>query len=356
MEKSSGKKRRRNPLVVGVAALVLLVIVAVPGLWWLARNQVSVAVASAQRDAAREGIMLDHEGLSFSGFPLYISAAVANPKADWAEGLWRGPESMTGETSFTDPTNIRFNASGRHVLDVGTLSFTADSQEALAVLDVGQQGPEALQASLRDTALQLAGGLGVDLGDARLQSLDLFAAPLSPLTNASQATNVSLDLAGLSLPQALGARLPEMGTTIEEGSLRAVLSGPLTPGPPPSMLQAWRQGGGVLRLQQLTLTWGPVALEARGTLGLDDRLRIEGTLDLQIAGFPTLLNSLAALSILDRSIARNYGGLLGGMARPRNGKQGRWLSIPLIFQDGQAFLRLPFAKIPVARLQPLVRI
>lgn len=349
MEKSSGKKRR-HPLVVAVAALVLLVIVAVPALWWLAQNQVTAAVLSAQRDAAREGITLDHSGLSFSGFPFYLSAALANPKADWRGGRWQGPDSLTGETSFTNPTNIRFDASGKHALDIGALSLTADSQEALALLEVGQQGLEAIEANLGQTELQLAGGLG----DARLQSLDLSASPLPPLTDASQTTAIALDLAGLSLPQALGAQLPGLGTSIEEGSLRANLSGPLTPGPAPQVLRYWRQNGGTLDLQRLTLTWGPVALEAAGKLSLDDLLRPVGTLNLQVAGFPALLEGLAALGRLEPALAKTYGGLLGGMAQPRSGKQGRWLALPLVLQDGRAFLRLPFGKIPLAKLQPLV--
>ncbi len=350
MDKSSGKKRRRHPLVVGAAALVLLVIVAVPALWWIAQNQVTAAVVAAQHDAGREGITLDHDGLTFSGFPFTISAALARPKADWQGGHWEGPEVLTSETSFTDPTSIRIDASGRHALDIDALSLEVDSREALAFLEVGKQGPEALQANLRQTEIQLTGGLG----EASLQSLELTAAPLPPLADASQTTALALDLTGLSLPQALGAQLPALGTSIEEGSLRANLSGPLAPGPAPQVLQYWRQNGGTLDLQRLTLTWGPVSLEAAGRLSLDDLLRPVGTLNLQAAGFPALLDGLAALGRLDPALAKTYGGLLGGMAQPRSGMQGRWLALPLVLEDGHAFLRLPFGKIPLAKLQPLV--
>ncbi len=350
MEKNSSKHRRRNPLVVGVGALVLLVIVAVPALWWIARDQVSNAVAAAQYDAARQGYTLTHQGLDFSGFPFHLSAALASPRVDWGQGSWRGPGNITGETSFTNPTAVRLDGSGQHELSIDRLSMTIDSREALAVIGVGKQGAEAIEAALRDLDLQLDQGLG----QARLESLELAAAPLPPLKQDGEAMAVSLDLKNLLLPKVLGLRVTELGGRVQDGSLRAEVTGPLRPGPTPQMLANWRDGGGKLDLKSLLIHWGPVAIEAKGKLGLDSKMRAEGRLNLQISGFPKLLNALAQLGKLDPVLAGTYGGLLGGMAQPRNGKSGRWLAIPLVLQNGQAFLSTPFAKIPLARLQPLV--
>ncbi len=349
MAKREGR-RRRHPLVLGAAALLLLAVVAVPVIWWIARDQVASALENAQRDAARDGIELRHEGLSFSGFPFHLSAVVAKPGAAWSGGSWQGPESLQGETSFSDPTLLSFDGSGRHRLILDGLPVTIESRKAEALIEVGSAGPVAVEAALADTEILFDQAVG----KASLDALFLAAAPLPPLSDAAQQTAIALDLSRLTLPAVLGAAFPSLGAVIESGSLRARLSGPLLPGPAPESLQAWRLGGGFLDLESLALAWGPFALEGRGRLQLDEALRPAGELRLEIAGLTAVLDTLADLGRLEPALARTYGGLLGGMARERSGREGRWLAVPLVLRDGRAFLKLPLGQIPLARLSPIV--
>ncbi len=348
--KTERRARRRHPLVIAAAALLLLVVAAVPAIWWIARDQVAGALDNAQRDARKDGITLAHQGLSFSGFPFQLSATLNRPRATWSDGSWQGPEQMVGRTSFSDPTLLRFDGKGTHRLVLDGLGFTIDSEQADALVEIGSAGAEGLQAALADAKVDLDQGLG----QALVKRLDLAAAPLPPLSDPTQRTTVVLNLEQLTLPQVLGAAIPDLGAEIQSGSLRALLTGPLKPGPAPMMLRAWRDGGGYIDLEQAELTWGPFSLEAGGRLTLDQELRPTGTLNLDIAGAPAVLKALAAAGKFDPSQARTYGKLLEGIAQPRDGKPGRWIALPLVLRDGHAYLQLPLGRIPLARVSPVV--
>ncbi len=343
------KSRRRRRLTIGGGCCLAVIVLAVVAIWWIARGEVAAALVQAEQQAKAEGYDFRHNGASFSGFPLQLEVSLDQPEVAWNGGKWRGPTAVTGGAWLTDPYSIRLAGPGPHRLELGPLNLEIDGRVAEALVEVGSKGAEALELKIRDADIVVIGGSGT--GD--LAQLDLNAVPLPPLKNAKRVMAVSLDMASLVLPPEASDQLVELGPEIQSLRLRAGLSGPLRPGRKSAVVETWRGGGGHLDLDLLSLQWGSLQVIASGRLQLDEALRPAGTLDLDVAGLPLLLQALAAQGKIDASLAKTYGGLLGNMAQPRPDREGRWIALPLVLRDGRAFLKLPFTDIPVARLPSL---
>lgn len=343
------RRRLRRGLTVGACGLLGLCVIVLAVGWWVLRGEVAAALSDFERQAAGQGYRVDHQGLSFSGFPLQMKAALERPEVSWRGGRWQGPAAVTGDAWITDPFAFRLALPGSNRLDLAGLGMQIDSGLAEASLRMGAPGLDSFALDLRDAALVLDGSSE----EARLASLDLSAAPLLPLDDAEAVSDIRLDLLSLLLPPALAQAFAGLGPELQHLSLQAALSGPLAPGPAAGQARAWRDAGGSLRILALSLRWGDFQLEARGRLGLDGALRPLGELQVEMAGLPQLLETLGAAGLLDPGLSRSYGGLLRGLAQPRQGREGRWLTLPLILRDGRARLRIPFAEIPLARLPPL---
>ncbi len=343
------KSRRRRRLAIGGCSLLGVLVLAVVAVWWIARGEVAAALDNAQQQARAQGYDFRHRGASFSGFPLQLEVSLDQPEVAWNGGKWRGPKAITGGAWLTDPFEVRLLGPGPHRVEFGPFRLQVDSRVAEALVEVGTKGAEALQLTLRDSDIVVLG----ESGRGDMAQLDLTAAPLPPLKNDQRVMAINLDLASLVLPPVAADQLVVLGPEIQSLSVRAGLSGPLPPIPKKEAVEVWRQGDGHLDLDRLSLRWGDLRIEASGRLQLDQVSRPAGILDLEVAGLPLLLQALAAQGKLDSGMARTYGSLLGGMARPRPNREGRWIALPLVLRDGRAFLRVPFADIPLARLPSL---
>ncbi|GAB5467686.1 MAG: hypothetical protein Kilf2KO_07160 [Rhodospirillales bacterium] len=342
-------KRRRRRFTLFGGGLIGVLLIALGVTWWVARGEVASALAETQRNLAADGVRLDHQGLAFSGFPLQLEASLARPSLVWADGRWEGPAEVTGGAWLNDPFLLRFTGPGSNRLQLGPLTLELESRSAEAVANLGERGLDNLTLAIEDATLRFP-----DSGaQADLTKLDAEVGPLQPLRDAQDSTSFAVLLDRLTLPAAAVAGLPGLGRELKVLQIYGDLTGPLVPGPAAAVAQIWRQGDGVLDLTQVVLDWGDLQLEASGRLTLDGGLRPVGTLAVQIAGLPNLLQDLADSGHIKPGVARTYSGLLSGLAQPREGRAGRWIGLPLVLRDGQAFLKLPLTQIPLARVPPL---
>ena len=107
----------------------------------------------------------------------------------------------------------------------------------------------------------------------------------------------------------------------------------------------WRDGGGTVEVRQLRLQWGEVGITAKGSLALDERMRLIGALTAQIKGYEKLIDlAVATGDLRDDSIVGTRA-VLGLLAAASGGI----LSVPVRLQDGQLFL----GPAVIAKLQPL---
>ena len=153
----------------------------------------------------------------------------------------------------------------------------------------------------------------------------------------------------------LGVTLPTLDGLpgLDNGVTEAVGSGVLTAAaslstPTVARLEAWRQAGGLLRLETLRFDTGSLSGTAGGNLALDDAHRPAGALDLSLVGFEPLARRLG-IPVAGARLGGLLASVLGG-GRPAAPAEPGALRLPLTLADGQVQLG-PF---PLGiRLSPL---
>ncbi len=85
-----------------------------------------------------------------------------------------------------------------------------------------------------------------------------------------------------------------LGATIADASLKAQIMGPLPATPDAKGLEAWRDAGGNIEIAALELRWGPLAMNAKGTLALDGQMQPEGAFTAHMTGWDKTIDALTA--------------------------------------------------------------
>jgi hypothetical protein len=187
--------------------------------------------------------------------------------------------------------------------------------------------------------------------------------------------NPAVDLAA-SLKTASGPGLSPYAREPLDADILAVLHGmkDLVPKPLPVLLREWQATGGRFEIQSARIAQGEALATATGTLSLTQAGRLDGTLQLNVAGLDKLLPAIAqqkgvalsldraapALNAIDRAVpglgarlapqAQNLtSGLLGLLGKPVEVEGKRGVSVPVRFTDGAAtFGPIPLGQVPAA--------
>ncbi len=111
-------------------------------------------------------------------------------------------------------------------------------------------------------------------------------------------------------------------------------------------LTAWRDAGGTLELEKLTLALAEATLEAAGTVSLDERLRPLAAFDLALHRPAPLVNFCVAHGLLSLEDARLISARIAALGREN---PGRPVSLPLLMEDGRILLDT----LVIGRLSPV---
>lgn len=127
------------------------------------------------------------------------------------------------------------------------------------------------------------------------------------------------------------------------------------PVPPPSRLTRerlaqWRMDGGEIQVENIEVTWWPVHMIGGGTIGLDEMLQPSGKLDLEITGFDTLIDMIAAAGLMTAKTREMAHMGLGLMAKRREGSDTPFINVPLMIRNNAVSL----GPVPIMRLEPIV--
>lgn len=115
-------------------------------------------------------------------------------------------------------------------------------------------------------------------------------------------------------------------------NLEASLSGYQPKNSFPKSLAEWRDGGGVLEVSLLKLTWTPLSLEANGTLTLDRDMYPLGAFSSKITGYQDVLPDLVQLGWVKKKNAAAASFILGLFSvQDENG--GKHLPVPITLQN-----------------------
>lgn len=171
-------------------------------------------------------------------------------------------------------------------------------------------------ASFADTAMPVAMDLTADTVSASSTSAE-NAPPNRELTVATVAfdgkrpvvapaadTDVAYDLS-LKLTS-VSAQVLEgnpLGAKIDQALLHAQLLGKPPAEWDDAGIKAWREAGGTVNLNALSLQWGQLALSGNGTLALDKEMQPEGAFTTHLTGYEQAIDSLATAGWIKPSAA-----------------------------------------------------
>lgn len=331
-------------LLLALAVLALLW----SGFWfWSAQRLESEVDAWIARQEA-EGRVIETASRTISGFPLHLRLQAEGPRISDAQGArWEAP-ALSGEAAVWAPQKLRLSFPGTQRFhpppDSGLPRIELATAEGRATVSLTRDGQvEGLQLRLKGLAL-----VGLFEGSLAADSVTLDYGSLAPESIREDAENRPFHarLEALELPSASD---PPLGQQVQLVEATGHLSEPLPPGPPEQAARQWREAGGTLELEELTLTWGPLDLRGAATLALDSQFRPEGAGTARVAGLEQTIDRLVEKDILDDGLAPIL--KAGAQAASQtDGESGRSVvELPLSAQDGMFHL----GPVPLFPLSPL---
>ncbi|MDQ2083877.1 DUF2125 domain-containing protein [Xanthobacteraceae bacterium Astr-EGSB] len=361
---------RRLWLILPVVTLVVLAL-AWCGLWYFAAGQAESEIAAWREGEAQRGRVITCASQEIGGFPFRIEVSCAEPSV-----AFRDPQlpalkakNALAAVQIYQPNLLIAEISGP--LAVTQASGTAIASIGWRDAQVSVRGlmppPERVSAVFdKITADRLDAGAPERLAAAEHLELHVRQAPRLPAD--PPAFDLGLRLSGATVPQ-----VPQLASAPLNADISAVLRGvdDLSPKPLAQRLREFQAAGGRLDIRQARVSQGEVVAVGQGTLRLTAAGRLDGELNLTVAGLDQLVTALG----LDQAVARQTQGaanrlapglnlekLLGSrgnaalaaagvamLGRPAELEGRKAVTLPLRFADGQVF----FGPLMVGQMQPL---
>jgi len=339
------KWRRIRFLVLAAVALLLaghgLLVHLLAG-----RLEAGFADWAAQRRA--QGWQVAHGAIQADGWPFTARIAVPDlrlkaPSVVLAGGfaLWADRAEIAIRLPRIDRLAIDLPGMNRLSLPDLDLPFVADLIRLTIPLAPGEP---TRAGSLAAEQLRV----GTPRGASVIGQLAIEVAASSTATEAEAALAFRLRAERVELPPGLPPPAPAFGRRLERLLLEGELSGPVPAGRgTTARAEAWREGGGTLRLLAARLAWGPITAETTATLSLDEALQPMGAGRLRLGGAGPAIDALAESGLIGRRAATTARAMLPLL--PRAEAEPDMIDLPLAIEDRT--LRL--ARIPLARFAPL---
>lgn len=345
-ETLSAPRRRRwvwLPLVI-----VLLLAALWTGGWFYAANRAETVIAGWIEREARDGRHYDCGSRQIGGYPFRFEVRCTDPTVTLPSG--EGPVALKARhlvavAQVYQPDLIIAEATGPMTVAIGGQPpMVADWSLLQASARGRPRDPQRISLVVDGLKLDRPSGTGSE-PVARAQRVEAHARKQS---NAPP-DNPAFDLAGraieLALPElpALRGRPVNVDAT---GVLRGL--GDLAAKPLPQRLRDWQAAGGRLEITNVRVQQGDAVAVAKGDIGLTPNGRLDGTVQLLVAGLDQLLGAILGQG---DSPGRGQAGLMTGLRMlGRAELEGkRALSVPVVFREGRVF----FGPIPVGQTAPL---
>ena len=245
------------------------------------------------------------------------------------------------------PRVLTINLEGLQSLRLGsapTLHYAADEMAMVLPLE---PGIPARDVDLNSSHLR-AGLPDQGTGGITVTDLHLHAETRPGTTQGEPALTVFLQANDIGLPAGINWAL---GPTIAHLAVDGAVDGPIPRGIDlATRLAGWRDGGGTLPVQTMSLQWGPLALSGSATLALDEELQPMGAATVRMAGWGEALDALVRAHVVPSRTALAAKAVLSLLARkPQEGGPDE-VEVPLTDQERT----LSFGRIPLTRLPGIV--
>jgi hypothetical protein len=183
-------------------------------------------------------------------------------------------------------------------------------------------------------------------GAEALQVGRLQAHARRPESGANAGLDAALLIDRLLLPDGAGGPL---GREVDVVQADATLTGPVPARLDSASLAAWRDAGGTVEAHALAIRWGPLEIDAEGTLALDSAMRPLAALTARIRGFAALIDILETERAMGENAAEAVRVALALIAETPPGETRPVLEVPVTIQDGW----LSVGPVPVVEVGPV---
>ncbi|NQV56152.1 MAG: DUF2125 domain-containing protein [Rhodospirillales bacterium] len=357
----------RRGLQTVVAFAVLGVIYTV--YWFVIATQLKDGMTSWIQAQAGPGFRFEQKRVEISGFPTKFRIVMSNPRfvlsrlseaADGDKWEWRAVR-FTGEMRPWNFDRFVFDLSGNHEINISskrsTLALQGSAKTFRVEAGFHDDGlPADVELKLGALSLNtLAGNSLLSIADASVNVRRLFPDRASAKTPTFALKLGIKDLRlppGLNLPlgpivSRLSAEMKVLGAIFQPGAVDAFAQ--------PDAVDAlghWRDEGGVVEVARIEAKYGPLDIQANGTIALDDAMQPMVAMTARARGFFPTVDALKNAKLIRSRDAAMAKLVLGALAeRPKNGGAPA-ISLPLTIQNGFLFagpiklLKMPPIKWP----------
>ncbi len=305
--------------------------------WFQVAGAIEPGIAAWAEERRAEGLEVAYDGVSVSGFPFRLVVTVRQPSIGRPHPTrawrWRG----AALAAVAQPWNFRH------------LILSLDGRHRLAYLSQGVWRELSARAEVPMVSVVLGHDGQLERFAIDLQGLEVTASGWSERLEAKRVQLHGRQIADRAEaappgPRELSLRAEEvtlppevrtvLGQRITAFKLRLTLLGSLPEAPLAEALAAWRDDGGTVEVHELVIDWGPLALEASGTLALDAEMRPMGAAIARLKRFGELIDRLHA----------------GGWIGAGEALATKVARVPVTAQQGRLYL----GPLPLLRLAPIL--
>lgn len=300
-------------------------------------------ISSTKMRLEKQDYTVSYSSVSITGNPLLMEIKFENPslKAPKEAWAWQGKGlaisvyawkpyiwtcSFLGDQKLTAPKNAP--------IPLGTLSI----EGALGVFTLSSEG-KLEQADFKVGAITSL--LGTQIQAVSLKNISLNMTQLSyPLNSKFTLTTEVANLESLLKAAPLDYSLSL--------SVKGELSGYTSKTSFPRSLSQWRDGGGIMNITSLDVSWPPIDVKAEGTLTLDKNMYLLGSFSSKITGYQEALEDLVKMGWIKEKKALLASFFLE-LLTTSDGSGTKQLTVPITLQNGVVFV----GPAPLIKLQPL---
>ncbi len=338
--------------------LALLGFGGLAGYWFWAAGQVEAAIALWTEEQRGRGYEISYRGPELSGFPIRLAVGFFEPRVAAPQGWrWSGA-AIAGRAAFWDPWTLRLELPLEQTLSAAWRGYRRElalsAAAARGLIRLGRDGRlEAATIEMERVVLSEAGGGSLGAETLRYQLTRRPPALEGPTLEGGDEGTLRLagEMRGIVLPEGvtspLGGRVARLAF---EATLTGIVPEVAPGGEPAAALAAWRDAGGLVEVEDLALTWGPLDVNASGTVTLDPQLRPQGAFTARIRGLPEVLDALVRQGLIEPGMAFALKLTAMTLASGNSGDGRAVVELPITLQDGRFYL----GPVALFRLAPVL--
>ncbi len=265
-------------------------------------------------------------GVNFAGFS--IAAARIGDTAGWS---WRSDTLRLFLRPFAFRT-VHADLGGTHIL------AGVHDAPLLLTLPHGEAGFTFTGERLANVTVDISGLSAAWQNETApyvgVEKITAHVAMVAAPDGARATSRATFSASDVTLPDIL----PEgLSRTLQSVAMTLDLHGPITRGPLPQALDAWRSAGGDIDVRDFTAVWPPVTASGSGTVALDDDLQPIGAFTAKFQGFLDVVDMLVAQGRMAAGEATVARGVLSLLAKTPGGGGAPELSLAVTAQDRTVF-------------------